>query len=172
MKCIRLGLAFLRDSEEGQSKEYKSLCGPGANAKKAEFRKQWAETKLKVQNRVQSKMYKTLDETKGTFYPLEIILRKEGGSHEAMEGVRKLAIKRWKMGLVRQNPFTERTEYLYFKRSHMDVFSAAWTSYLTETGDPNPGELKVPTSSEAKQELLKGEGEATRASEDQGEEGG
>ena len=115
-----------------------SLKGqPGSRKAQAEFRQMWA--KQEMQNFKQSfcktKSWRRIDESKGVYRPLAVIIQKEGGDKAAARAGLHLASQCLLMGgpWVRFNPQTRRHDFLHLQSSFSNSFEECWSEYWQST---------------------------------------
>ena len=108
--------------------------GSKIEAKKA-FRVQWAKTQLDQVTTVKQKLekFQIVDEEIGTYEPLEMIAKYEGGkdSPSAWQAALNYASMCCKLGgkWLDYNTFTKRVDILYVKKTQRSAFTRSWTLY-------------------------------------------
>jgi hypothetical protein len=133
------GQRFSRDAVS-KSEAYKKL----KIDEKAQFRKDWAATKLdEIQKKQErSESYQRIDASKGTYLPFFVLWQKEGGPADplALGAAIKHATKCVAMGgpWVSVNMLTERVEFLHLERSVSEVFTRCWTLYEIQVSTTSP----------------------------------
>jgi hypothetical protein len=128
--------AFLKGNKE-ENEKYKNLKTAGQTmALKKDFRKKWAECELEgltVIKKSKLEEYQLIEEEIGTYEPLEMIVKYEGGHQSANAWRAAFAYARKAQLLggswLSYNSFTERVDILYVKKTKRTVFNRVWSLY-------------------------------------------
>jgi hypothetical protein len=130
---------------------------------KRNFRVAWAAASLKVlkQKKVYERSYQEIDVDKGQYLCFARIAAEEGGDVAARRAAFKYCEKAAKMQgrWVSYNLMTERWEYLYVKRFHIEEFKQAWSLFVEHSSDPTGNAPAISTGNSTGS--LKVEGTAT-----------
>ena len=118
-----------------QEREYDNLKKQGGKKREAqeEFRLHWVSQKLKDLESKRGKFTvgKTEQRNKAVHLPFGAIVQREGGRRDpsAVKAALNHCLKSMHMGKdwVFWNPMTERVEFEYIRRSHINSFTKAWT---------------------------------------------
>ena len=135
------GQAFSRSADGGKSDEYAALASHG---EKRSFRQRWGETRLQVliETKTKSEQLEKKVVESGKYLPFDIIVDKEGGAHRpAAVKAAGLYIRkclRMSRQWVQWNGMTERFEFLYIRKEHIEVFSRCWALHTTTTTTTQP----------------------------------
>lgn len=159
----KIGLRFSRDKDGALSEAY-----TGSRAKKQEFRKQWAEAKLKdlEQIRERRSSFKRVDKRKGTYKPVSMIWLSQGGKYDknAMAATKNIVQRCLAMqgDWVRFNPMSQRCEFLVLEEGFEEVFEEKWSLFERRSERP---EAPAQKGENKAAKLEKG----TREGDDEGE---
>ena len=108
----------MRRNEELNA-EYKAARGDFA--KQRALKHKWATMKMNEETRKKVRITSSIkiDESKGTFRPLEIIFKKEGGSRAALMATKNIALTCISLGeeFIHLNSFSKRTEFFHPQKS-------------------------------------------------------
>ena len=127
-------LGQLFRNEKGNTEEYKSAN----REKKEEIRQDWLKSKMKefTERHTYTKSYRKVDWQKGTYLPLGMVVKKEGGWKDpaAVEGALTLCSRAIALGppWLQTNFQTGRMTYLYFEIGFNEQFEEAWGLFRTE----------------------------------------
>eukprot|EP00974_Lingulodinium_polyedra_P130202 11212948-Lingulodinium_polyedra.AAC.1 len=128
------GTAFRRD----KTVDHEAYKGLSTTAKK-EFRKEWAESKLKAMTlkKTHARKYQEIDESCGEYLSFPNLVKACGGA-EVQENYRaacNLASKCVLLGgkWISYNHMEERWEFLRMRRCYTERFSQSWSLYQQET---------------------------------------
>lgn len=151
---IRKGLgqrfsAYLK-SDAAADEEYRNMKAPGQTmALKRQFRLRWAEMELQKVTEVKKtklESWQTVDEEVGTYQPLEMIAKMEGGtdSTTAWQAALNYAERAMSLGgmWLSWNAFTRRTEILYIKKSRRQVMTTMWSLYQEQSSRSTNEEVR------------------------------
>jgi len=118
--------------------------GLRSQAEKRAFRSEWAAKRLEVlrETKFRTTTLRKQDIEKGIYLPFYCIVDKEGGASrpQAIEAATKYVAKAAKMGSiwVSWNTMTERHEFLYIRKVHIEVFEKAWGLHKAKENKPPP----------------------------------
>lgn len=136
-----------------RSPEHKSAGYQGLNrADKAQFRKDWAATKLSELQYKKTKVmsYQKIDKTVGKYLPFYRVWEAEGGPRDpgALEASLKHCRRCVMMGppFISMNGMTDRLEFLHIERSRSEVFSKCWSMFMTETSQESTPKKVLPAT--------------------------
>jgi hypothetical protein len=103
---------------------------------KKEFRLRWAAAELEgvtVVKKSKLESYQIVEAEMGTYQPLEMIVKAEGGRHSptAWRAAYAYAEKAMKLGgqWLSYNEFTNRVDILYVKKTKQNIFNTVWSLY-------------------------------------------
>jgi len=147
------GQKFSR-SDAAKSEEYKNAN----NKQKQQFRKDWANTKLKELSFKKEKLqsWQRVDKRAGVMVPFSVLWQREGGKDDpgALAAAIKYATRALQMGKgwASINPMTDRLEFNHIRREFQETFLECWSLYVTENqGGKNPA-IQNNTQEEEKEE--------------------
>merc|ERR1719383_494506 len=134
-----------KEAHPERAEELEKSVGGTASNRKKEFRLQWARLQLesKAKLKVHTEECTEIDESIGTYEPLDVIIKKEGGQNNPRAiaaGVQyaKHAIESGGQFLL-YNEFTKRTDVLYIKKSKRESFSRMWKTVTQESFESHAG---------------------------------
>ena len=106
-----------------------------------QYKMQWARTELETLTVSKTKTEsQTVKEAKdGTYLPFRVIVQKQGGDAEAVLAAQRLCQKCVTLGgrYVKENPFTERLEFLHIRGKVEEEFTKEWKLKVKQEGKPN-----------------------------------
>ena len=177
-KCIReaqmhgmqnntaIYLRFNRDKSGGKSDTYKDMTFAERKKIKADYVA--AKYTAAVKGKTETISWREVDEEWGTYHPLAIVIRDEGGKDdpEAVKAGVLYVEKCISMGgrWIQYNDMTERFEYLYVKKIWEKAFTKSWSMYteFRDGGDQDPPAPKAKVKAEAPKNKRKAETDADK----------
>lgn len=127
-----LGQIFQRAFKPGTS-DHEALKQQRSMQDKATFRLEWAKTEYEKLNVSKShgRQWEKVDQEKGTYLPSRVIARKEGGGCDDFESAVRYCTKcaRTQGKWISWNAMTERYEFLYIRRQHVEVYKESWRMF-------------------------------------------
>lgn len=124
-----LGQRFQRAFRPG-APGYEAFKQQRSMQDKATFRLEWAKKeyeKLTV-SKTHGRQWEHVDQEKGTYLPFRVIARKEGGGSDDVESATRYCTKcaRMQGKWISWNAMTERYEFLYIRRQHVEIYKESW----------------------------------------------
>ena len=136
-----LGQKFSSDLKNDPELKGKFDNVGSSHGAKLAFRKEWTRLKLDtfMQEKVKSKSWRAVDETKGRYLPSDRIAIEEGNAPAAQHRARMYCAKAAKLGgkWCLYNRMTEHLLFLYLEWSHINIFESAWHIYEKESSRGN-----------------------------------
>ena len=171
--CGQKFTAFLR-SDAAQKKAYESIKGTGSTARKAEFRKAWAEREIASRVTIRRSKLEQLREMageEGKYMAYDRIVVAEGGldNPAAIRRATNYVLCAIKKGhpFIEWHSWKKETENLYFEKIRSNIFSQEWSLQRIEEQEVDASRFSTETPAmapEKKSTTARALGMATRTS--------